>query len=573
MRFSALFAVSRVVVLAASGIVCGLSNSVQVFGQVGSAAIPAVVPQDGFTSSGLPDAPSSLFKRPNPPPVDANRLLSPEVWSSSDDGNASDGPVTKITIDNINVFALRHEIRKYNHKHQASEDPDNPVTLEGVAYPERYHWGALIAQSYFFNLSESAWRIAMDDQIRYLMAKKPFWHDYVASMKQFNMRRWNDGDDFLVNYIGHPMQGAVSAYIEIQNSPRDRNLEISATHDYWMSRFRGFLWAVAFSTHSEISPLGEAGIGNEGGWTYPIAGCHKPCKQWHPPMHYTNNTGWVDFIITPTVGMLWVLLEDSLDRYVSDRIQGSHIHAVAPKIVRGALNPSRTWANFMRLKEPWYRDWQHDTRERAARPAIHMLRADESPAQERLGRFSIAGHYRSMPLGTYLKSCVLCFAGHGGGFEVEYAVTPWLNASFGLDKQQGLSDKNATEDGTATFTGFGIRLVHDRPHNTFSLVVRPGMVLDQAVMPAHLDVATGKYIPEKSSSMNHTAGTLLAANDYKINRNFAVRTSLGVVVVRYKTNVVDPPAIGKPPYLSWLSHENFTNHTTWVWQGGPVVRF
>jgi hypothetical protein len=290
-------------------------------------------------------------------------------------------------------------------------------------------------------------------------------------------------------------------------------------------------------------------------------------------MHYTNNTGWVDFTITPTVGMLWVLLEDSLDRYVSDRIQGSHIHAVAPKIVRGALNPSRTFANFMRLKPPWYRDWQHETLEKRARPAIHMLREDESPMQQRLGRFSIAGHYRSMPLGTYLKSCTLCFSGHGGGIEVEYAVTPWLNASFGLDKQQGLSDKNANVDGTATFMGFGIRLVHDRPHNTFSLLVRPGMVLDQAVTPAHLDVATEKYIATTSSSMKHTAGTLLAANDYKINRKFAIRTSLGVIVVRYKTDVVDPPGVGQPPYLSWLSHENFTNHTTWVWQGGPVLRF
>jgi hypothetical protein len=571
MRFFSLLPVSRVVVLAALGITCGLSS----FAQVGPAPMPAVVPQDGLTSSGLPDAPGSLYRRPAPPPIDANRLLSPDDWSSSDDDDApSSSPRTKFTFDDVNIAAMRNVIRKHNHKHESPEDFDNPVTLEGVVYPERYHWGGLIAQSYFFNLSESAFRLASDDQIRYLMAKKPFWHDYVASMKQFNMRRWNDGDNFLVNYVGHPMQGAVSAYIEIQNSPRDRNLEISATHDYWMSRFRGFLWAVAYSTHSEISPLGEAGIGNEGGWTYPIAGCHKPCPQWHEGMHYTNNTGWVDFIITPTVGTLWVLMEDTLDRYVSDRIQGTHIHAVAPKIVRGALNPARTWANFMRLKEPWYRDWQHDSqRERRARPAIHMLRADESPVEQRLGRFSIAGHYRSMPLGTYLKSCTLCFSGHGGGMEVEYAITPWLNASFGLDKQQGLSEKNATVDGTATFTGFGIRLVHDRPHNTFSLVVRPGMVLDQAVVPAHLDVATGKYIEEKSSSMKHMAGTLLAANDYKINRKFAVRSSLGVIVVRYKTGVVDPPGIGAPPYLSWLSHENYTNHTTWVWQGGPVLRF
>jgi len=414
--------------------------------------------------------------------------------------------------------------------------------------------------------------MASDDQIRYLVAKKPFWHDYAASMRQFNMRRWNDGDNFLVNYVGHPMQGAVAAYIEIQNSPTDRELEISATHAYWMSRFRGFLWATAYSTHSEISPLGEAGIGNEGGWTYPVGGkCHRPCPEWNPHWHYTNNTGWVDFIITPTVGMLWVLAEDTLDRYVSDRVQGMDQNRIFPKILRGSINPSRTFANAMRLKKPWYRDFQHDERAERYRSGIHMLRGDDETPRLQRPRFSIAGHFRSMPLGTYTNSC--CFSGHGGGFEADYYITPWLAASFALDQQQGLSDKNATQDGTALFTGFGIRLVHDRPHNTFSVAIRPGMVLDSVVIPAHVQVPTGNYVAEKSYGMYHTAATVLFANDYKITRNLAIRSSIGATVVRYPTPVKDPPWVGKVPYLSWLSPNNYTNHTTWIWQGGPVLRF
>jgi len=518
----------------------------------------------------FPNAPSSFFSRPDPSPIDTNRLLSPPARADDDDRpDQSTGP--EITINNIDFGPLYNA---YLNRHTTRTTPDdlgNPIILQGVGYPEHYHWGGLIAQSFFFNVVESSVRIASDDQIRYLVAKKPFWHDYVASVKQFNMRRWNDGDDFLVNYVGHPMQGAVAAYIEIQNSPTDREVELSATHAYWMSRFRGFLWAVAYSTHSEMSPLGEAGIGNEGGWTYPVY-CHKPCAKWKPSMHYTNNTGWVDFIITPTVGMLWVLAEDTLDRYVSDRIQGTDQVRVWPKIVRGSLNPSRTFANAMRLKFPWYRDFQHNELADRYRPGIHMLRSDdESPKQQKLQRFSIAGHYRSMPLGTYTQPCPFC--GHGGGFEADYAITSWLSASFSLDEQQGLSDKNATANGTALFTGFGIRLVHDRPHNTFSFAIRPGFVLDNVVVPAHVEVPGGEYIPERSFGIQHTAGTLLLANDYKITRNFAMRTALGATVVRYRTAVEDPPGIGKPPYLTWLSHDNFTNHTTWVWQGGPVVRF
>jgi hypothetical protein len=480
-----------------------------------------------------------------------------------------------VLINNVDFPALYKALHFRHTTRDTRESGENPVTLSGVAYPERYNWGGLIAQSFFFNGIESAFRIASDDQIRYLVAKKPFWHDYVASMKQFNMRRWNDGDEFLVNYVGHPMQGSVSAYIEIQNSPKDRELEISATRDYWMSRFKGFLWSVAFSTHSEISPLGEAGIGNEGGWTYPIANCHRPCPEWNPKtMHYTNNTGWVDFIITPTVGMLWVFAEDALDRYVSDRVQGTDQVSLFPKILRGSINPSRSFANMLRLKKPWYRDFQHDEIAERMRPGIHMLRSDEEIAQQqKLRRFSIAGHYRSMPLGTYTHSCVLCFDGHGGGLEADYFITPWLTASFALDKQQGLSNKNATVDGTALFTGFGIRLVHDRPHNTFSFAIRPGFVLDNAVAPAYVDAVTGRYVPSQSSSMKHIAATLLVANDYKITRTFAIRSSLGATVVRYPSLVKDPEWVGKIPYLSWLAPYNYTNHTTWVWQGGPVVRF
>ncbi len=54
---------------------------------------------------------------------------------------------------------------------------------------ERYHWKGLLLQSLEFNVIENSWRIASDDQIRDLLANKPYWHDYIASLHQFNMRR------------------------------------------------------------------------------------------------------------------------------------------------------------------------------------------------------------------------------------------------------------------------------------------------------------------------------------------------------------------------------------------------
>jgi hypothetical protein len=144
--------------------------------------------------------------------------------------------------------------------------------------------------------------ITADPEDRHILLNKPFWSDYFASLQQFNMRRWNDGDSFLVNYIGHPLQGAISGYIEIQNDPRGRELEISSNPQYWKSIFRSLLWSTVYSTQSEIGPMGEAAIFNAGGFTYPIHCINKNKYACPPTSKYTNDTGWVDFIITPTGG-------------------------------------------------------------------------------------------------------------------------------------------------------------------------------------------------------------------------------------------------------------------------------
>jgi len=528
-------------------------------------------------SASLPNGPSAngyFILRQESGPYDSLRLLTPNL----DDDDADDSSSgTELIFNGIRVNEVRHA---YQHnpirKHSPHEDDLSLEPGSEEKQSEHYHWGGLIAQSFFFNGIESAWRLASDDQIRYLLATKPFWHDYFASMKQFNMRRWNDGDNFLVNYIGHPLQGSVSSYIAIQNDPVGRKQEISATNAYWMSRFKGFLWATVYSTHSEISPLGEAGIGNEGGWTYPInANCHRPCPTFKPGVNkYTNNTGWVDFIITPTVGSLWVLAEDTIDRYISDRIQGDDRSRIFPKILRGSLNPSRTMANFVRLKKPWYRDFQEGEPYWRPGHGIHMLPSDEESARnQQIQRFSFSAHFRTAPVGSDSQGCVLCSAGRGAGLEADYAITPWISASVSLDRQQASMGKGALEDGSALSTGFGVRLVHDRPHNTFSLSLRPGLVVDKIPIPAHVDTVKGTYIPSGQLNVVHPAATILLANDYKINRTVALRSAFGATIVRYRSTRKDPPYIGKIPYLSWLSPDSYTNRATWIWQAGPVFRF
>jgi hypothetical protein len=386
------------------------------------------------------------------------------------------------------------------------------------------------------------------------------------------MRRWNDGDSFVVNYVGHPMQGAISGYIEIQNDPKGRDLQISATSAYWKSRWKAFLWATAFSIHSEISPLGEAGIGNEGGWTYPLD-CPAPCDT--SKVHqYTNNTGWVDFIITPTVGMLWIFAEDTLDRYVSDRVAGGDRSRWTNRIIRSTLNPGRSAANLARGKVTWYRDFEHGTELRRRGSGIRMLPSDEEAAEaRRFRKYEIAAHFRAMPLGSSGDSCVVCLGGAGGGFEFTYGLNRWLRASAALDKQQGTTQKGSSASGSTLSAGFGVRFEHNGLRHNVSLALRPGLVMESVTLPNETSKSQDPYAPEQHDSVVHAAATFMLSSDYKFSPTVAFRSSIGNTVVRYRSPVEDPPGIGHPPSLSWLSHDNFVNRSHWICEVGPVFRF
>ncbi|AXC14944.1 hypothetical protein ACPOL_5698 [Acidisarcina polymorpha] len=512
------------------------------------------------------------------------KQLEPQNQSSSDPTQSIDPATTvaqensdfgNMSINGVDVGEAWNNIQQFMppaFNLEAHEVPIVDPASDTYAAAGPYNWRGLFAQSLFFNVVENTFRSASDDQIRNMLAHKPFWHDWLASTKQFNMRRWNDGDDFLVNYVGHPMQGAVSGFIEIQNDPVGRQLEIGANRAYWKSRFQALVWATLYSAHSEISPIGEAGIGNEGGWTYPIVCKQKGCQSWHPGIHYTNNTGWVDFTITPTVGTLWLIAEDTLDRYISDRIQVGDRFNLMYMFLRGALNPSRSMANAMRFKAPWYRDFQHDP-EIEDSYAVHLQPTEEEIVEAGpLRRISIAPNVHTMPFGSPGDPCVLCFGEPGLGIGVDIAFSRWLSASFAADRQGGLIPKRSVATASTTSYGFGLRLVHEGRTGSLSFAVRPGLITDVTVLPLELDPMRNTYFHPVQTE-NRAAVSLMLSNDYKISRALAVRYSVEDTIVRYRNAVQDPPGVGKPPYLSWLSKDEYTNKSNWSCQAGPVFHF
>jgi hypothetical protein len=193
-------------------------------------------------------------------------------------------------------------------------------------------WGNLLRQSSLFMTVQHSFRLATEPGTR--GAKGAFFRGYRASVA--SLHGWSDGDPFYVNYVGHPMMGAVSGYIWVHNDRRYRTAQFGADSRYWRSRLRSALFAFAYSEQFEIGPFSEASIGSI--------------------QAYWPQQGFVDHVVTPVVGTGWLIAEDALDRYVIWPLERRTSNPYLRLLLRGWLNPSRSFANLMRFKVPWERD-------------------------------------------------------------------------------------------------------------------------------------------------------------------------------------------------------------------------
>jgi hypothetical protein len=201
-----------------------------------------------------------------------------------------------------------------------------------------FDWENAFRQSMIFLGIQHAFRLATENGSRADL-KGPFFKDYFKSLR--SLRGWNDGDPFIVNYIGHPMMGSVTGFIQVQNDPRGLDEEVGLKKSYLRSRLKAFGWSVAYSTQFEIGLFSEASLGNIG---------IRPYGKAKHPMAY------VDLVVTPVVGTGWLVGEDLLDRYLIRYLENKTENRTAKMFIRGFLNPTRSFANLLRGKKPWYRD-------------------------------------------------------------------------------------------------------------------------------------------------------------------------------------------------------------------------
>lgn len=437
---------------------------------------------------------------------------------------------------------------------------DSPPTSSNTAISREtkaagFQWGPALWQSLEFLVLEHAFRLANDREARYLLVHRPFWHDYFASASHFNMDHWGDGDDFLVNYIGHPLQGSIAGDIFIQNDPEGRAATLGKSSAYWKSRIKAMAWAAVYSTYFEIGPiLSEAAIGNEGGYTY-IPGCgfyptctKKPGRTYKPP---TNNTGWVDFVVTPTIGLGWIVLEDAVETKIVDRIaQGRH--TLKFNILRGTLTPSRSMSNLLAGKLPWYR--ASDETPASGKFGKSLAEVKGRPPWKNQPRWDLGLHVISLHLPTGPKGCSGCGTlNPGAGLDLSYRLTRFVYLSSEFNVFPG--GKRAAQEGL-----FGVKVGHSSHSWGLYSQARPGFLrYDASAGPG----ATGQY-----DSTTRFVFDLGGAFDYYTSPRSAIRLNLGTNLVRYSTH----PDINQPP-VSVLSNDYVATQGNFYFSGGYVFRF
>ena len=243
---------------------------------------------------------------------------------------------------------------------EATDTPDikpAPVdTIPPVAPPapsQKWDWKATTLQTFEFTIFDHAWRAAFDPSLRYQLAHKPFFHDWFASYGGYDLKRWGDGDDFIVNYVGHPLQGAVTSRIFLQNYPRSF-VHLGKNRNYWVPLGQSIIWSALWQAQWKVGPFSETSFGNAGGWLY-VNGCGTYLSCLNNPKYPsapTNNTGLTDWVSTPLIGAAWVLGEDFLDHYVVVPVARKH-RIFGGRVLRACLEPSRDFAAVFAGKFVW----------------------------------------------------------------------------------------------------------------------------------------------------------------------------------------------------------------------------
>jgi hypothetical protein len=398
---------------------------------------------------------------------------------------------------------------------EAGDDP--PARAEPVvaavkpAEAAGVEWTELGISSFRFLALMHGFRLATEPGTR--AGGSGLGSGYTGSV--FNLHGWADGDPFYVNYVGHPIQGAVSGRLWLLHDRRYRNAEFGSSAAYWKGKLRATAFAWALSEQFEIGPLSEASVG-------------------HIQRDFPQQ-GFVDHVITPTFGLGWMVAEDVLDKYLIKRIEGRTHNTMARILARSFLNPARSFANLMDWKRPWQRESREGvlayTPERAETRTVTAAPSAPEPVKE-IAPFEFTASAGARQLGD--TACV------GGGAEGAYRVATDWQMVLAVNGCKRVGERNNVS-GDALVYQLGPRWtpLGEGKWSPYAHLLVGGLKMTQEVMdPAEkqrvldanqnldpmLDYTLhGKYTTQQES--NALALTAGVGVDYKLNPALAIRVA------------------------------------------------
>jgi hypothetical protein len=292
--------------------------------------------------------------------------------------------------------------------------PSTPLTpFQSKPEEGAVNWSGVFRQSFAFIGLEEGFRLLTENGA--LHTHQPFFRGYTESVG--NLHGWADGDPFLVNYVGHPMQGAVSGYIWVENDRRFRSAQFGRNRLYWNSRLRAAAFAWAYSVAEEIGPISEASIG---------------ATQSRFPQQ-----GFADWVVTPSMGLAWMITEDAVDKYVIARLENHIPNPYLKSILRGGLNPSRTLANVLAGNVPWSRNTRPDVWPQTSR--YYVLKVNHSgttnvpyPDPRERTSYPAIAPFEFSPITIVQQNSTAAGPCIGGGADAAFRVNSQLQIVFEL---------------------------------------------------------------------------------------------------------------------------------------------
>lgn len=410
----------------------------------------------------------------------------------------------------------------------ADDGSDSNRILPQKPPEEGIRWGPLMNESLFFLGVEHAYRFAAEPFTRERLSGK-FFEDWGASIG--NLHGWGDGDPFIINYVGHPMEGAVTGYLFVQNDSKYQKTEFGRNRAYWKSRLRATAFSFASSEFFEIGLISEASLGN--------------AQQYFPQQ------GLVDHAITPVVGLVWMIGEDWLDRDVIRRFEEHTSNPYVKLLVRAGLNPARSMANAMRIELPWHRDTRPGVfgnrkeallatggpsssgdppavslREKKTEPALNDLESGPLP------RLDFTTTYSYVQLAAGKSGALGC---HGGGATATYHFNSWFGITADVGGCKMVSPGvNITGDTTTYVIGPRLTFRNSTRWTPFVNVLVGGDKLTTETMYpdrkppdlGHVGVAESAVWHSRYTEEDQTNAFAMqfgAGLDYEFNRVLAVR--------------------------------------------------